>query len=358
MQMHLTGRRAARALRSRGHRDASARARALREPRDERHPPRSRATRAARAFASTTCSSACRTPTRASSDRIAGLASHAAKMRVAGVGEGARAAAHGERRPAPREPRSRGGRRRDGRAAVGADRLELANVQLVSWAHENATALLPDAGADRARARRRARPRRSAWRAAMEVVFVLPDWHADRPARVHGRLGDGASSSSRPTERCSRATRHAALPLPFESVRDGPLSRASGGRGEGMRAFRGEAWMAEPCKTCDRRDVDYGGCRCQAFALTGDARATDPACSLAPPARASSAQARARAEGDGRSTLGLQGVARRALWRPFVLHAAVSKSTATRRASLPRRCARSSASTGAACPPTTSRRRS
>ena len=49
-----------------------------------------------------------------------------------------------------------------------------------------------------------------------------------------------------------------------------------------MNAFRGEAWMKEPCRSCPRRLEDFGGCRCQAFALTGDASRTDPACSLAP----------------------------------------------------------------------------
>src|SRR6185436_7166912 len=50
----------------------------------------------------------------------------------------------------------------------------------------------------------------------------------------------------------------------------------------GFNAFRGEAWMAEPCRSCDRRTVDLGGCRCQAYHLTGDAAATDPVCKLAP----------------------------------------------------------------------------
>ena len=49
-----------------------------------------------------------------------------------------------------------------------------------------------------------------------------------------------------------------------------------------MLAYRGEAWMSEPCRSCDRRTIDFGGCRCQAFALTGDAAATDPACALSP----------------------------------------------------------------------------
>jgi pyrroloquinoline quinone biosynthesis protein E len=67
-----------------------------------------------------------------------------------------------------------------------------------------------------------------------------------------------------------------------------------------MRAYRGEAWMPEPCRSCDRRTTDFGGCRCQAFALTGDATATDPACALSQDhgiverARATSAAAHSR----------------------------------------------------------------
>ncbi len=49
-----------------------------------------------------------------------------------------------------------------------------------------------------------------------------------------------------------------------------------------FQTYRGTAWMAEPCRSCDRREIDWGGCRCQAFALTGDAAATDPACALSP----------------------------------------------------------------------------
>jgi pyrroloquinoline quinone biosynthesis protein E len=76
---------------------------------------------------------------------------------------------------------------------------------------------------------------------------------------------------------------HAArsLPLVFESVRERPL-RAIWEEGDALQAFRGEKWMPEPCKSCDRRGIDFGGCRCQAFALTGNVHATDPACALSP----------------------------------------------------------------------------
>jgi PqqA peptide cyclase len=162
---------------------------------------------------------------------------------------------------------------------LGADRLELANVQLVSWALENRGALLPTAAAlERARgiageARRRLDGR-------MQVVFVLPDWHADRPRACMDGWGrrfavvapDGAVLP------CHAAR---SLPLEFETVRTRPL-RAVWTDGESLSAFRGESWMADPCKTCERRAIDFGGCRCQAFALTGNLRATDPACTLSP----------------------------------------------------------------------------
>jgi pyrroloquinoline quinone biosynthesis protein E len=76
---------------------------------------------------------------------------------------------------------------------------------------------------------------------------------------------------------------HAArsMPLAFESVRSRPLATVWR-EGTALGAFRGEAWMKEPCRSCDRREIDFGGCRCQAFALTGDVNATDPACTLSP----------------------------------------------------------------------------
>jgi pyrroloquinoline quinone biosynthesis protein E len=114
----------------------------------------------------------------------------------------------------------------------------------------------------------------------MQVIFVLPDWHADRPRacmdgwarRFVVVAPDGAVLP------CHAAR---SLPLSFEGVRTRPL-REIWRDGEALRAFRGEEWMAEPCRSCDRRGIDFGGCRCQAFALTGDVRATDPACPLSP----------------------------------------------------------------------------
>jgi pyrroloquinoline quinone biosynthesis protein E len=78
---------------------------------------------------------------------------------------------------------------------------------------------------------------------------------------------------------CHQATSIAGLT--FENVRDRPLA-AIWNDSPAMRAFRGDGWMPAPCRTCDERHTDFGGCRCQAFALLGDAAATDPACALSP----------------------------------------------------------------------------
>jgi pyrroloquinoline quinone biosynthesis protein E len=214
----------------------------------------------------------------ASSDRIAGTASFDAKMRVArwvkelGLPLTLNVVLHRSNLDRVEEVVGMAER-------LDADRLELANVQLVSWAHRNAAALLPThAQIEHARAVATAARQRLEGR--MEVIFVLPDWHADRPRACMDGWGrrfvvvapDGVVLP------CHAAR---SLPLAFAGVREGSLASAWRDA-SGMQEFRGESWLPEPCRSCDRRALDYGGCRCQAFALTGDLRATDPACGLAP----------------------------------------------------------------------------
>jgi len=77
---------------------------------------------------------------------------------------------------------------------------------------------------------------------------------------------------------------HAAKILPglrFENLKDRSLSEIWE-NSEAFQKFRGEEWLPDPCRTCDRRERDFGGCRCQAFLLTGETTATDPVCTLAP----------------------------------------------------------------------------
>jgi len=163
---------------------------------------------------------------------------------------------------------------------LGAHRVELANTQYLGWALENRAALLPSR-AQLDRAREVAQRARKRLEGRLDVLFVLPDYYADRPrACMDGwarRFIDVTPDGT--VLPCQAA---ASLPgLAFENVRDGGLA-GIWEDSPAMQAFRGDAWMPEPCRSCPSKGVDFGGCRCQAFALTGDASATDPACSLSP----------------------------------------------------------------------------
>ena len=161
-----------------------------------------------------------------------------------------------------------------------ADRLELANTQYLGWALLNRQALLPTrVQLERARAIAGAAKQRL--RGRMEVLFVTPDYYGEYPKTCMDGWGRrfllvSADGLALP---CHAA--HSLPGLKFENVRERPLG-GIWNDSELFNAFRGEAWMPEPCRSCERRSVDYGGCRCQAYQLTGDARATDPVCKLAP----------------------------------------------------------------------------
>jgi pyrroloquinoline quinone biosynthesis protein E len=115
----------------------------------------------------------------------------------------------------------------------------------------------------------------------MVIDYVVPDYHAARPKACMGGwarrfINISPSGHAMPC--------HAAETLPgftFPSVRETSLADIWNVSDAFLR-FRGTDWMKEPCRSCDRREIDWGGCRCQAFALTGDASRTDPACALSP----------------------------------------------------------------------------
>jgi len=116
-----------------------------------------------------------------------------------------------------------------------------------------------------------------------EIVIdaVIPDYYARLPKPCVGGWG---RRSLNVTPAGKVLPCHAAETIPgldFWSVREHSLADIWK-NSPAFNAFRGTAWMQEPCRSCARREVDFGGCRCQAFALTGDARATDPVCHLAP----------------------------------------------------------------------------
>jgi PqqA peptide cyclase len=162
----------------------------------------------------------------------------------------------------------------------GAARIEIAHVQYYGWAIANRTALMPTrAQVDRAMGDVADARERTAGR--MVIDCVLPDYYARFPKPC---MGGWASQLMNITPSGRALPCHAAETIPalaFDNVRDKSVSEIWN-RGAAFNAFRGEAWMQEPCRTCDRRHQDFGGCRCQAMAFAGDAAATDPACSLSP----------------------------------------------------------------------------
>ena len=116
---------------------------------------------------------------------------------------------------------------------------------------------------------------------------MVPDYYA-RCRNPASAAGAGARSTSRRPARCCPATPPKSIPgLEFWYVREHSLADIWA-NSPAFNAFRGTDWMPEPCRSCARREIDFGGCRCQAFALTGDARATDPVCHLSPGSRRAS----------------------------------------------------------------------
>ena len=162
---------------------------------------------------------------------------------------------------------------------LGADRVELANTQYYGWALRNRAGLLPTrAQVERAEAVARAARARLAGR--MEIVYVLPDHHSPYPKPCMGGWGRRQLTVVPNGDVLPCPTAHD-LPLPRASVREHSLAWIWV-ESPLFQRFRGTDWMSDPCRSCPRREVDFGGCRCQAFALTGDAARTDPVCHLSP----------------------------------------------------------------------------
>jgi pyrroloquinoline quinone biosynthesis protein E len=162
---------------------------------------------------------------------------------------------------------------------LGADRIELANTQYYGWAWRNRDGLLPGrTQLDRAEAVVRAA--RERLRGRMEIIYVLPDYYGRYPKPCMGGWGRRQLTVVPNGDVLPCPTAHA-LPLPRVSVREHSLAWIWDHSALFQR-FRGTGWMPDPCRSCDRRELDFGGCRCQAFQLTGDAARTDPVCHLAP----------------------------------------------------------------------------
>lgn len=163
---------------------------------------------------------------------------------------------------------------------LGARRIEVATVQFHGWADLNRAALMPSRE-QAAFARRVVDEARLRLRGRMVIDYVPADHHAIYPKACMGGWG---STGLNVTPDGTVLPCHAAATIPgmeFDNVRDHGLERIWH-LSAAFNAFRGTDWMPEPCRSCERKTVDFGGCRCQAMALAGDARATDPVCAKSP----------------------------------------------------------------------------
>ncbi len=159
-------------------------------------------------------------------------------------------------------------------------RLELANVQFYGWAFRNMKALIPTREQVR-RGEEIVAAARERLRGRMEITYVLPDYFGDFPKPCMNGWAR-AFMTVTPTGRALPCPAAAAIrTLRFENVRDVSL-RHVWYESEAFNAYRGTGWMPEPCRSCARKELDWGGCRCQAYLILGDAALTDPACILSP----------------------------------------------------------------------------
>ena len=163
---------------------------------------------------------------------------------------------------------------------LGAERLELANTQYYGWAFKNLAALLPTreqiGAAEKSVAAAKLR-----LAGKMELIYVLPDYYGDWPKPCMNGWGRRFITIDPRGDVLPCPTARSISTMRFENIRRHDLGWIWS-QSESFNCFRGTAWMPEPCQSCDRRDVDFGGCRCQAMLLIGDAAATDPACKLSP----------------------------------------------------------------------------
>lgn len=164
--------------------------------------------------------------------------------------------------------------------AMGAERLEVAHAQYLGWALRNRDLLMPTRS-QLDEATRLVEDRRQRLRGRLRIDYVVPDYHGVRPKACMGGWGRQFLVVS-PDGRvlpCHGAD--SIEGLEFDRVGDRPLKEIWQ-HSEAFEKFRGTEWMGEPCRSCPEKTDDWGGCRCQAFALTGDAANADPVCELSP----------------------------------------------------------------------------
>lgn len=165
---------------------------------------------------------------------------------------------------------------------LGADYVELATCQYYGWAFKNREGLIPSRAqlekAEHEVNQNRARLMDEG--SAMKLIFVTPDYYEERPKPCMNGWGSlfltvAPDGTALP---CHSAR---LLPIDFPNVRDNSLKHIWH-ESPGFNHYRGDSWMPEPCQSCDEKEKDFGGCRCQAFLLTGNADNADPVCSKSP----------------------------------------------------------------------------
>ncbi|MCB2055799.1 MAG: pyrroloquinoline quinone biosynthesis protein PqqE [Geminicoccaceae bacterium] len=164
--------------------------------------------------------------------------------------------------------------------AIGAHRLEIAHTQYYGWALVNRRALMPPRE-QVARARAVVDEARPRLKGRLVIDYVAPDYYARYPKPCVGGWGRSVITVGPDGKAMPCHAAHTIPGLVFDNVAERPLAWIWR-NGPAFEAFRGTDWMQEPCRSCERREIDFGGCRCQAMALTSDPTATDPACSLSP----------------------------------------------------------------------------
>ena len=217
----------------------------------------------------------------AASDRIAGARSFAAKERAAAGWYGRRACRSGLNVVLHRDNLDALDDLIELGLAWGAERIELANTQFYGWALRNRDRPAARPASSSPGPARRVERWRERLAAGLELVWVVPDYFDGVAKPCMGGWGalsltvapDGTVCPARRPPPCPAWTP--------PNVRDHSLEwiwRDS----QAFNLYRGEEWMQDPCRSCELRTEDFGGCRCQAYALTGDAARTDPACRLSP----------------------------------------------------------------------------
>ncbi len=161
-----------------------------------------------------------------------------------------------------------------------AERLELANTQYYGWAFANRAALLPTR-IQIAQASEVVSAQKKRLLGRMEILFVTPDYYSDRPKPCMNGWATRFLTVNPVGDVLPCPTASSIKEMRFDNIRMRPLSWIWT-QSESFNRFRGTEWMPAPCCECPMREIDFGGCRCQAALITGDANATDPACSLAP----------------------------------------------------------------------------